>query len=193
MLKLLQQFRKARDGVAAVEFALILPALAVLVLGLIELSSALECRQRVTAIASTAADLAAQYTQITTAQMTDILAASTSILYPFPSSAAKITISSITSDGNGNGKVAWSKGNTNATLRATNSAVTLPTGLMAKYTCTGTTCTGCAAGACSVLYAEVSYNYAQYSNSTQFVTKSLLLKDYFYAKPRRSSTVGFGP
>lgn len=193
MLKLLATFRKAKDGLAAVEFALILPFLSAMVLGLIEITSALECRQRVTGLASTGADLVAQYTQITTAQMNDVLAAMTSVLYPFPATNAKITISSITSDGAGNGKVAWSKGSTGATLRGTNSAVTLPSGLMAAYTCVGGVCTGCASGACSVIYAEISYNYANYSNTTKFIVGSLTLKDSFYAKPRRSSTVGFGP
>lgn len=193
MLKLLAHFRKAKDGLAAIEFALILPVVSALILGIIEVTSALECRQRVTAMASTSADLAAQYTQITTSQMNDILSATTAILYPFTSSGAKITISSITSDGNGNGRVAWSKGNAGAPLRSVNSALTLPSGLMAAYTCSGGVCTGCAAGTCSVIFAEVNYNYASYSNTTKFITHSLTLTDTFYAKPRRSATIGFGP
>jgi len=193
MLRLVTTFRKAKDGLAAVEFALILPVLSAMVLGLIEITSALECRQRVTGLASTGADLVAQYTQITTAQMNDVMSAMTAVLYPFPSSGAKITISSITSDGNGNGKVAWSKGSTGATTRTVNAAVTLPSGLMAAYVCSGGVCTGCAAGACSVVYAEVTYNYANYSNTVKFITSSLTLTDTFYAKPRRSATIGFGP
>jgi len=195
MLKLLTRFRKAKTGMAAVECALILPVLSVMTLGTIEITTALECRQRVTAVASTAADLVAQYTQISTSQMNDVIATTTAVLYPFPSTTttAKIVISSVLSDGNGNGKVAWSKGTSGATLRATNSAVTLPTGLMAKYTCAGSVCTGCAANACSVIFAEVSYNYANYSNTTKYVAGSLMLTDYFYAKPRRATTIGFGP
>jgi Flp pilus assembly protein TadG len=193
MLKNLARFRKAKDGVAAIEFALILPVLTALTLGVIEVTSALECRQRVTAMTATAADLVAQYTQITTAQMNDVLAATTAELYPFTASGAKITLTSIISDGNGNGKVAWSKGSAGATLRTTNTTVTLPTGLMAAYTCSAGVCTGCASGACSVILSEVSYNYASYSNTTKFITRSLTLSDRFYAKPRRSATVGFGP
>jgi Flp pilus assembly protein TadG len=193
MLKRLLTFWRARSGLAAVEFALILPVLSVLTLGIIEVASALECRQRVTALSSTAADLTAQYTQISTAQMNDILATTTALLYPFPSTGAKIVVSSVQSDGNGNGKVAWSKGTSGATLRSANSTMTLPTGLMAKYVCAGGTCTGCAPGACSVIYAEVSYNYSSYSNTTKFITSSLTFTDSFYAKPRRASTIGFGP
>jgi Flp pilus assembly protein TadG len=192
MLNRLLAFRKAKDGLAAIEFALIFPILAALTLGVIEVTSALECRQRVTAMASTAADLVAQYTQISTSQMNDVMAATTAVLYPFPS-GAKIVVSSVTSNGTGGGSVAWSKGNAGATLRTVNSAVSVPTGLMPAYSCVGGVCTGCAAGACSVIMAEISYNYANYSNTTKFVTGSLTLSDAFYAKPRRSSLVAFGP
>ena len=191
MLSLLRKFRRNKDGVAAVEFALILPALAAMTLGVTEVSSALECRQRVTAVAAQGADLAAQYISINTSQMNDVLSAMKEILYPFPSTAAtsKIVITSVMSDGNGNGKVAWSKGSTGATTRAVNSAVTLPSGLMAKYKCVGAVCTGCAANACSVIYTEVTYNYANYSDTVKFVASSLTLTDTFYARPRRSVSV----
>jgi len=193
MLTQLRNFRKAKTGMAAVEFALILPVLSAMMLGVIELTSALECRQRVTAVASSGADLVAQYTQISTSQMNDVFSAMSAILYPFASSNAKITISSVKSDGNGNGKVAWSKGSTGATTRSVNSSVTLPTSLMAKYTCSGSTCSGCAVNACSVIFAEITYNYTSFSNTLTYVTGPITMKDKFYAKPRRSTSVGFGP
>jgi Flp pilus assembly protein TadG len=193
MLTLLLKFARARTGLAAIEFALIVPVVSVLTLGLIEITSALECRQRVTAMASTAADLVAQYTQISNSEMDDVLSATTAVLYPFPSTGSQVVISSITSDGTGGGKVAWSKGSSGATARAANSGVTVPAGLMPAYSCTNGNCTGCAAGACSVILAEISYDYASYSNTTRFIARSLPLTDAFYAKPRRSTAVGFGP
>jgi Flp pilus assembly protein TadG len=193
MLRLLKRFRDARDGLAAIEFALILPVLSVLILGVIELSSALECRQRVTAVAAQSADLVAQYTQITTSQMNDVVSAMNQILYPFPTTSSKIVLSSITSDGNGGGKVAWSKGSSGAALRSVNSTVTLPGGLMTAYSCSGGVCTGCANGACSLIMAEVTYNYSSYSNTLKFVTGPITMTESFYAKPRRSATIGFGP
>ncbi len=193
MLKLIAKFRRAEDGLAFIEFGLLLPVLFAMILGVIELSSALECRQRVTAVAAQGADLVAQYTQISTSQLNDVIAAMNQILYPFPSTASKITITSVTSDGNGNGKVAWSKGSTGAMLRVVNAAVTLPSGLMAAYSCAGGVCTGCANGACSVLMSEVRYNYSSYSNTAKFITGPIIMTDTFYARPRRSATVGFGP
>jgi Flp pilus assembly protein TadG len=189
MLTLLKRFRDARDGVAAIEFALILPVLTALTLGIIELSSALQCRQRVTAVAAQSADLVAQYTSVTTAQMNDVFSAMNQILYPFPTTNSRITISSITSDGNGGGRVAWSQGTSGATLRTVNSAVTLPSGMMAAYVCSGSVCTGCASGACSLILAEVRYNYSSYSNTLKFITGPITMTDSFYAKPRRSATI----
>jgi hypothetical protein len=124
--------------------------------------------------------------------MNDVMGATTAVLYPFPT-GARIVISSVTSDGTGGGTVAWSRANSGATARTANSAVNVPSGLMPAYSCSGTVCTGCAAGACSVIFAEISYNYANYSNTTKFVTGSLTLSDTFYAKPRRSTTIAFGP
>jgi len=193
MLTLIKRFGHAGDGLAAVEFALILPVLTALILGVTELSSALECRQRVTAVAAQSADLVAQYKTITTSQMNDVMTAMNQILYPFPSTSSKIVITSVTSDGNGGGKVAWSKGNSGAAVRAVNTSVNLPAGLMTAYTCSGSVCTGCANGACSLVMAEVTYKYTSYSNTMKFITGPITFADSFYAKPRRSSTIAFGP
>src|SRR5580698_5860695 len=108
MLRTLRRFLKAKDGLAAIEFAFIAPVMGTMLLGTIEISQALECHQKVTMVASSAADLVAQTTTVSTTQMTDIFNASTAIVYPFTLSSTKIVISSVLSDGAGNGTVAWS-------------------------------------------------------------------------------------
>jgi Flp pilus assembly protein TadG len=192
MLKLLTRFRKAKDGLAAIEFALFLPVLTIIILGLIEVTSALQCRQRVTALASASADLVAQYNTISSSEMTDVFSAVNQIIYPFPTSGSTVVISSVLSDGSGNGTVSWSRASAGGTQRSQNSAVTVPTGLMPAYVCNAGVCTGCAAGACSVIMSEVTYNYTSYSNTAKFITGQLTLTDSFYAKPRRSATVTLG-
>jgi Flp pilus assembly protein TadG len=192
MLKLLAKFRNAQDGLAAIEFALFLPVLSILILGLIEVTSALQCRQRVTALASASADLVAQYNTISSSEMTDVFSAVNQIIYPFPTSGSIVVISSIVSDGNGNGKVAWSRVSAGGTQRSVNSSVIVPVGLMPAYVCSAGVCTGCAASACSVILSEVRYNYTSYSNTARFITGQLTLTDSFYAKPRRSATVTLG-
>ena len=56
------------------------------------------------------------------------------MIYPFASANAKIVISSIVSDGNGGGTVAWSRAQ-NATALTGGTTVTVPTGLMPKADC----------------------------------------------------------
>jgi Flp pilus assembly protein TadG len=178
MLKRWAELRRNNGGVAAIEFALIAPVLVTLLLGTIELCNALSCRQKVTMLASTGADLVAQATSMSASDMTNVFSAVNAIIYPFPATKAKIVISSIVSDGNGGGTVDWSDAQNTSALTPGNAA-SLPAGLMPK--------TQCAAGACSVIYAKVTYDYT--SPFGKFFVGTVPLTESFYAKPRRSATV----
>jgi Flp pilus assembly protein TadG len=173
-------FLKEKKGLAAVEFALIGPVLATLLMGTIEMCNALACHQKVTMLASTAADLVAQTKTVSASDMTDIFSAVTSITYPFPSTSAKIVISSIVSDGAGNGTVAWSVAK-NGTALTTNAAVPVPTGLMSAALC--------AKNACSIILATVTFPYT--SPVSKFIVGTVNMTDYFYARPRKSTTVSY--
>jgi Flp pilus assembly protein TadG len=180
MLKKLIRFLKDRNGVAAVEFGFIAPVMGVLLVGTIELCDALNCRQKVTSIASSVADLVAQTTSVSSSDMSNIFSAANALIYPYPSSASGIVVSSIVSDGTGNGTVAWSQAQ-NATALATNKAMTVPTGLMPAATC--------AAGACSVILTTVTYNYT--SPLGKMIVGTMVMSDYFYSRPRKSATVAY--
>jgi Flp pilus assembly protein TadG len=185
MLKLLRRFTAATNGLAAIEFAFIAPVLVTLLLGSVEIGNALECRQKVTVLASSAADLVAQTSSVSTSDLTNIFSAVTAIVYPFPQGTTTIVISSIMSDGKGGGYVAWSKAQNGSAL-ATNSTVTLPQPLMSTCT-TSTSCTACAKSACSVILAQVSYSYT--SAIGKLFSKAVSMKDTFYAHPRKSTSV----
>lgn len=178
MLKQLRKFRRAQSGVAATEFALVAPVLVVLLLGTVEACNALECHQKVTMLASTAADLVAQAMTVTPSDINNVFAATDAVIYPFSAANAKIVISSIISDGNGEGTVAWSV-QQNATALAVDQAVTVPSGLMPKDQCPQ--------GACSVILAQVTYDYT--SPVGQFIVGTVPMSDTFYSRPRRSATV----
>jgi Flp pilus assembly protein TadG len=176
MLKFLRRAWKAKGGLAAVEFAFIAPVLITIAFGTIEVSSALECNANVTLVASTAADLVAQDTQVTNADMANIFAVVTSMLYPFPASGAKVVISSVVSNGSNGAKVAWSDA-LNGTARTVGSAVTVPTGLIASGG--------------SVIYVEVTYAYT--SPSTQVINAPLNMTNNFFTKPRRVALISRVP
>ena len=172
MLKTFFRMLKARDGLAAVEFAFVAPVMIVMFFGAVELSAAVDCRTRVTNVASTAADLVAQETSVSSTDMSNVFAALNAIIYPYSSGAAKIVISSIVYKTSTTGTVAWSDPQ-NTTARSVGSVVTVPTGLMSSGG--------------SVILAEITYAYA--SPSTQVLTGSVTMTGSFYAHPRRSATV----
>ncbi len=96
-------------GIAAVEFALILPILIALLLGSIELTRALTYDRKVTQVASTVADLVAQATTISDSELSDIFAASKVILQPYPADDLGIVVASVEFDADGNATVDWSR------------------------------------------------------------------------------------
>src|SRR5207244_1629235 len=70
------RWRASTEGVAAVEFALIVPIMAIMFIGAVELSQAITVDRRVTQVASSTADLVARAeTQISQAEITDIMKA----------------------------------------------------------------------------------------------------------------------
>jgi Flp pilus assembly protein TadG len=164
-------------GLAAVEFALIVPVMITLYFGTVETTNALTAARRVTNVAETAADLTAQATSLSSSDINDIFAASTAILTPFNTSAIKITITSVvaSSSNASTTTVAWSKAYGGATARSANSSVTLPTGLTT-------------AGS-SVIMVEVVYTYT--SPVGTFITGPITMSEKAYLKPRRTTAVAF--
>ena len=164
------------DGLAAVEFALLLPVMITLFFGVVEVSLALACRADVTNVASTAADLVAQESSLTTTDMSNVWSALNAILYPYDTSVSKVTLSSInydtTTSSLTSGKVAWSC-TKNGTARTTGATVPLPAGLM--------TANG------SVIMSEITYNYT--SPTTKIVTGTKVMTNTFYTKPRRVAQI----
>jgi Flp pilus assembly protein TadG len=189
MLMRKRNFLKNRDGLAAVEFALIAPVLGVMLMGTIELCNALQCHQKVTMVASSAADLVAQTSSVSSSGMNDIFSAASAIVYPFSQSNIAIVVSSVLSDGTGNGTVAWSVPNANGTKLAKNAVITLDQPLMSTCDANGQNCTPCAKGSCSVILTQVSYDYT--SPFGKFLVGTVKMTDYFYERPRKSATITY--
>jgi Flp pilus assembly protein TadG len=171
---ILQRYLKSTEGLSAIEFAMIAPLLITLLFGSIQVCDALICRQKVATIASSASDLVAQDSTITTAQIGDVFSAANAIVYPYPSAGSQIIISSIKNDPNHAGQyiVDWSVAQ-NTTAHAKGASMTVPTGLIA-------------AGG-SVIFSEVTYNFIP---PTQiFHAGDITMTDHFYSHPRKSALV----
>lgn len=174
MLTTCRRFVKARRGLAAVEFAFIAPLLITLFFGSVEVVQAVDCRTRVTDMASTTADLVAQSTYVSTADVDNIFGAANAILFPYPTAGTQIVVSSLVDDGHGGAKVAWSQAENTSPLQV-GSSVTVPDGLIVP------------GSGGSVILAQIKYVYA--SPTAGFLKLPIDMQDRFYSKPRRSVVV----
>lgn len=175
MLKALARLKANRDGLAAVEFALIAPVMIAMFYGAIELSSAVDCNARVGRVASTTADLVAQSTTVSSTDITNIFNCASAVLYPYAGTNAKIVISSLIDNGASGVKVAWSNATSNTSPRSNGSSVTIPSGLVTP------------GSGGSVIFTEITYTYSP--PISMFLGGSVKLHSSFYARPRRSLTV----
>jgi len=166
-------FARDRRGIAAVEFALILPLMLLLYVGEGELSQALAIKRLVSITSGTVTNLVAQYTTISAStQMPDILNASAQVLTPYPSSNATVVVTCITVDANGVATVAWSQA-LNGTGRTVGTIFTLPASLDTPNT--------------TVILGETTYAYTPFYDFLNMGSVPLYSAVYMF--PRASSTI----
>ena len=85
-------------GVAALEFAALLPLFIILYLGTFEVGQGISIKLNNALAARTVADLASQYSNIANADMTAILGASSTVMAPYPTQPFSVTVSEVTVD-----------------------------------------------------------------------------------------------
>ncbi|MDC7785755.1 pilus assembly protein [Rhodoplanes sp. TEM] len=176
----LQRFAGDDGGVSAVEFALLLPVMLTLYLGGVEVTSAVSIDRKVTLVSRTVADLVAQATTVTTADLTDVLQASTAVAAPYSASPLKVTVSSVTIDTSKTAKIVWSS-TLNGTARVKDADVTALIPQALRDPCaTATT-------ACTLIWGEATYDYKP--TIGYVITGTLTLKDQIFMKPRMSNEV----
>jgi Flp pilus assembly protein TadG len=92
-----RSFRERTEGVAAVEFALILPIMAVMMIGSIEMSQAVSVDRRVSQVATATGDLVARIeTDIKDSEIKDIGKIGSWMMKPFDEDKLKVTLSLVT-------------------------------------------------------------------------------------------------
>lgn len=134
-----KRFCTDRRGVAAIEFAFIVPVLLVLYFITMEASQAIETSKKVSRIGSMVADLVAQQTTILKADLDAIMKIGTSTLQPYRRSNPKIIITAIqvTDEASPKVLVVWSRkvvDNTYSVDAAAGTATTVPTTLKIRNT-----------------------------------------------------------
>jgi Flp pilus assembly protein TadG len=97
MLNHLRKLRQDASGLAAVEFALLLPMLLALLIGCLEVTFKIWSTQKAEKLAVTLSDVIAQSTAVTSADLTKLTGAVNKIMDPFPfeDEDGKVIISSV--------------------------------------------------------------------------------------------------
>jgi Flp pilus assembly protein TadG len=164
-LKAMWRFRRARDGVAAVEFAIVLPLMVLVYVGSNEISQAMMANRGATISARTLADLISQQQNNVSIQDSDLVqafSAAAATMSPFPSSSLAMTLTSIEFTSNPaspygyDAKPRWTATQNGGTPRpcqvltpssntASPSTTTMPQGLY---------------GSASMIVADVAYSYS---------------------------------
>jgi Flp pilus assembly protein TadG len=183
-MRRLLDFLTRESGAIAVEFAFVAPVMLAMFFGVTELALALGAKGDVSNLASVGADLVAQESSVTTADMTNVFGALSAMLFPYSTTSAQITISSVIDNNTStSGKVAWSC-TQGGTARAVNSVYTFPA------TAQGVITSGSGG---SVIMAEVTYSYSLPFNISLPGTINLsgpyAMSNTFYSKPRRVSQI----
>ena len=165
-------FAKARSGLAAVEFAMLLPIMMTLYLGCVEITTAVATQRKVTLTARALADLSSQFTSIANADMSNILNASGDIIVPYAAANLQAVVSELSIDGQGQATVVWSD-TLNGTARSVGSVVNVPSSLATANS--------------YLILGEAAYSY----NPTYgyVMTGTVSLSDQIYMRPRQSSSV----
>jgi Flp pilus assembly protein TadG len=166
-------------GVAAIEFAIVLPFMLVLYIGGVELGDGLAIQVKVTDTTHIVADLVTQQTTTTTKATVDsILAASSATMAPYsspPYSAANlvVTVSEVSTNASGVATVTWSD-SLNGTKRPVGTVMPLPTSLAGLPNI-------------SLILGEVSYNYTP--NLGYNIVGTVRISDSYYLFPRNSASI----
>lgn len=173
------RFKKSENGVAALEFAIILPLMVTMWLGTFEITQAISASRRVTLVSRTIADLTSRAQSVNASQIAEIFGASKSVFAPLDSSQLKMVLTSVKRD-SGKDKVVWSKipdGQSTPPAYAVNSEVSLPSNILAV-------------NGESVIYAEVTFEYKPIS---QWITMpvSFTMGQKTYMIPRASTEVAW--
>jgi Flp pilus assembly protein TadG len=161
------------SGLAAVEFAMIIPLMGMMLLGTYEFSAGVAIDRKVTIMARTLSDLTSQNTTVSDAQLTNFFTASKAIMTPYDSSPVQGTITELWINPTTlKARVQWSKG---VDPRSAGDIVEIPDALKIGDT--------------YLILSEVKYKYVP--SVAWFINKvnGITLTDLSYTRPRQALCV----
>jgi Flp pilus assembly protein TadG len=174
MLRRIREVLFRRDGTALVEFALILPIMITLFMGVFEVTRVVAASMRLMNAAQSMADLVAEQSSVsdTSSSMTDFCNGSKLTMTPLSGSSLKIAVASVTNYSTGT-KVDWND-TTCGNATAVSAATTLAAPLVPNTND-------------SVIIVQATYAYT--SPISYVLASSFTLTQTAYARPRNVTTV----
>lgn len=169
----LANFRRADDGLAAVEFAMVLPLLLLLLLGGFELTQAASTYRKATDTTSQVAAIVSQFTIMSPDDVNSVFSATSQIMYPNSVTNLQIVLSEVSTDANKNATVDWSQAYQGATALIKGSPIALPPGL----------------GMASTSYILVQTTYLYKPTIGSAFIKNIPLHASIFMLPRRSNSI----
>ena len=160
-------------GAAAVEFALLLPLMALIYFGVVEVTQGAMTEQRVAHAASAIGDLVAQSSSVTSAEVGDIFTVGDTIMSPYPTTGLQMRVSSLTADKNGAVTVAWSQATGMTALSKGATVSGLPTNVVNANE--------------SVIEGDASYTYQSVFGVV--LPQPIAFNQTYYLHPRLSTQV----
>lgn len=146
VMRRLNRFGRARKGLAAIEFALLLPMMVLLLFGSCDLIDVMIVNRRVQNVSSSLADVVARDTEVSNSEIQGLWSSLSLLMYPEGVGTAmdvRITSLSIASD---KATVVWSEGYNGLAPMSKNAVVSLPSAMMQNGT--------------SIIMAETVYRYS---------------------------------
>jgi Flp pilus assembly protein TadG len=173
-IRSLKLFGHDKEGVSAVEFALIAPIIIAMYLGMADLCQGFMAQRRVDHIASAIADLTAQASTVSAADLTDEFKVGGLIMTPFTATPLGQRVSSINSDATGKTTVLWSVGS-NMTALTAKSTVAVPANVVSANQ--------------TVIRSDVTYAY---TSPVNYILKTpITFTQTYYLRPRVVDSVPY--
>jgi Flp pilus assembly protein TadG len=178
LLKIHRRFMASTRGVAAIEFAMIAPVMAVLFLATFDGGRALAIYMKMRSATYALAAIANQYDTIQSTDMTSIVAATSAIFAPYTTTSSNpvVKITQIGVSNSGAATVSWSYSQ-GGTAHTQGASITIPTALQTKNT--------------YLVFAEVSYVFTPLFG--YFTAVPITFSDNLYVTPRISNCINYPP
>ena len=126
-----RRFSHADAGVAAVEFALILPVMVLIYFGMVELTIGINTHRKLALLTRSLADLSSRTATMTDTAIGNVFNAARAVMQPYDATNVAMTVTSVVVtnvNGTATGTVDWSCRTANSIVHAPQSSYTVPDG-----------------------------------------------------------------